>query len=187
MELPQLHDGGTEEPICLSTVSPSLGTTLPLTSTPLLLTWHHTATHFYSLLLTWHHTATHFYSLLTLPLTSTHTATHFYSLLLTLPLTSTPHCHSLLLHTATHFYSTLPLTSTPHCHSLLLHTATHFYSGIFSYAGWNYLNFMMEELKNPFVNLSRAIYHLPATGDAGLRDGQCCLPGCALPCRHAGL
>lgn len=29
--------------------------------------------------------------------------------------------------------------------------AVSFYSGIFSYAGWNYLNFMTEELKNPFV------------------------------------
>ena len=27
--------------------------------------------------------------------------------------------------------------------------AVSFYSGIFSYAGWNYLNFMTEELKDP--------------------------------------
>ncbi|XP_058825570.1 Y+L amino acid transporter 2 [Topomyia yanbarensis] len=36
--------------------------------------------------------------------------------------------------------------------------AVAFYSGIFSYAGWNYLNFMTEELQDPYKNLPRAIY-----------------------------
>lgn len=36
--------------------------------------------------------------------------------------------------------------------------AVSFYSGIFSYAGWNYLNFMTEELEDPYTNLPRAIY-----------------------------
>lgn len=36
--------------------------------------------------------------------------------------------------------------------------AVSFYNGIYSYAGWNYLNFMTEELKDPYKNLPRAIF-----------------------------
>merc|ERR550534_958075 len=35
--------------------------------------------------------------------------------------------------------------------------ATAFYSGLWAYDGWNNLNYITEELKNPYTNLPRAI------------------------------
>merc|ERR1712128_99110 len=36
--------------------------------------------------------------------------------------------------------------------------ALSFYSGLFAYNGWNYLNFVIEELKDPVRDLPKAIF-----------------------------
>ena len=38
--------------------------------------------------------------------------------------------------------------------------APSFYSGLFAYNGWNYLNFIIEELQDPVKNLPRGHWHI---------------------------